>query len=243
MTEDIVPELLDKIQRQFNTNYRNDKTVQTLLDKINSGKATYDDLNEYSVKVGEILSKSFQNNLSSEVLPDGKMYFNIADRILKSTLGKNYDLVATAAEKVQSELNKQAGIGLKAIKPKLDDSRIKNMVDKISEIDDFDEVKSTLHEPVIDFTQKAVDDAIQQNTEFQYKSGLKPKIVRTMDSSAELSCNWCPQWEGTWEYPNVPAEVFQRHTGCRCTLSYNGNELKPHIGTGKKSRRTTNTFR
>lgn len=42
------------------------------------------------------------------------MYFNIADRILRETLGKNYDLVATASEKVQSQLNKQAGIGLKA---------------------------------------------------------------------------------------------------------------------------------
>lgn len=58
--EDITPELLNDIQKQFNRDYGANKAVQNLLDKINNGKANYDDLNEYAQKIGEILAQSFQ---------------------------------------------------------------------------------------------------------------------------------------------------------------------------------------
>lgn len=60
--EDITPELLNDIQKQFNRDYGANKAVQNLLDKINNGKANYDDLNEYaqkSVKYWHNLSKEF----------------------------------------------------------------------------------------------------------------------------------------------------------------------------------------
>lgn len=242
MAEDITPALLDEIQKQFNRDYGTDSKVQKLLDKINNGNANYDDVNAYAQKIGEILAKSFQDNLSSEVLPDGKMYFNIADRILRTTLGKNYDLVSIASEKVQSQLNKQAGIGLKAIKPVLDDDRIKGFVDRLDSEEDFDTVKWLLDEPVVNFTQKAVDDAIEQNAEFQYKTGLKPKIIRTLEPS-ERTCKWCEGLAGEYTYPNVPSEVFQRHDRCRCNVSYDGSNLRAYTGRGRRSQRSSNTFR
>lgn len=240
--EDITPELLNDIQKQFNRDYGANKAVQNLLDKINNGKANYDDLNEYAQKIGEILAQSFQKNLSSDVLPDGKMYFNIADRILRTTLGKNYDLVATASEKVQSELNKQAGIGLKAKKPVLDDDRIKGFIERIVSEDDFDQVKWILDEPVVNFTQKAVDDSVQQNVDFQYRAGLKPKVIRTLEPS-EHTCKWCEGLAGVYTYPDVPGEVFQRHDSCRCSVTYDGSQLKAYKGTGRRSQRSSNTFR
>ena len=241
MAEDITPALLDKIQKQFNKDYGNDKSVQKLIEKINNGNANYDDVNTYAQRIGEILAKSFQNNLSSEILPDGKMYFNIADRILRTTLGKNYDLVATASEKVQSQLNKNAGIGLKAIKPVLDEDRIKGFVNRLDSEDDFDNVKWILDEPVVNFTQKAVDDSIEQNAEFQYRTGLKPKIIRTLEPN-ERTCEWCEKLAGEYTYP-VPGEVFQRHDRCRCNVSYDGSNLRAYTGKGRRSQRSSNTFR
>lgn len=240
MAEDITPQLLDKIQRQFNNDYGSNKAIKDLLDKINNGKANYQDLNQYAIKTGEILAKSFQDNLSSDVLPDGRMYYNIANRILHETLGRNYDLVATAAEKVQTELNKQSGTGLKAIKPVLDEDRIDGFVERLDSEPNFDDVKWILDEPVVNFTQKAVDDATKQNCDFQYRAGLKPKVERIAEHGC---CKWCDGIAGAYTYPDVPSEVFQRHDSCRCVVIYDGSRLKPHMGTSKRSNRTYNTFR
>ncbi|MDK6788265.1 hypothetical protein QP330_10485, partial [Actinotignum timonense] len=63
--------------------------------------------------MGEILSKVLGSSLSNDTLPDGKMYYNIAKRLLNETLGRNYELVSSYASDVQKQLNERANIHLK----------------------------------------------------------------------------------------------------------------------------------
>ena len=50
-----------------------------------------------------------------------------------------------------------------------------------------------LREPIINFTQAIVDDAVRANADFQSKAGLNPKIVRT---STRKCCAWCNSLAG-----------------------------------------------
>ena len=81
----------------------------------------------------------------------------------------------------------------------------------------YREVKWLLDEPVKNFTQSVVDNTIKANSEFQYKAGLRPKIIR---KEAGNCCDWCKEVVGVYEYPDVPKDVWRRHRFCRCTVDY-----------------------
>lgn len=215
--DDIVPELLKKIRDDFDNRYKSNDSVKRIIEKITSGEASYEDAYEYAYEVGEMLSKSFLNNLSSDVLPDGKMYYNIAQRILDPTMKQDYMLITDVTSKIQTFLNKKSNIGIKAIIPELNQDRIDGIVNRISSEDNFSNVSWILKDPIKNFSINIVDDSIKENVEFHAKSGMKPKIVRKLSGNC---CDWCRSLAGTYVYPNVPDDVYRRHNNCRCTVDY-----------------------
>lgn len=213
---DIVPELLSKIEKDFNKQFANSSKLKALRGLIDNKQATYEQANEYAIEIGEILARSFKTHISSSILPDGRMYFNIGERILNPTLTKNYELVTNIAKEIQEELNRQVGIGLKVSVPKVDKGKIKGFVDRLSS-ELFDDVSWILQEPIINFTHNGVNDVLEANASFQANVGLKPKIKRTLVGGA---CDWCVSLAGTYSYPDVPKDVYKRHERCRCTVEY-----------------------
>lgn len=222
--DDIVPELLEKIKADFFEQAEKSAELERLLLLVRSGKANFIDAHEFSTKLGQILSEALQNNISGLILPDGKMHFNIASRILNETLGTNHKMVSTYAKQVQEALNKEAGIGLKSIQAPINQERIDGLVNRLSYEEKFDDVSWILKEPIVNFNQNIVDTHIKVNADFHFKSGLKPKIVRTTDGNC---CAWCSKLAGVYTYPGVNKDVFRRHDRCTCTLDY-------HPGDGKK---------
>ena len=215
--EDIAPKLLEKIQKDFQTMLDKSEIISRLYKKVRDGTATYKEANEYSVEVGHILADVYGNNLSSEVLPDGKMYYNIAKRIISPTMENNYHLITEVTKEVQNSLNSEARIGIKPMIPELNRDRINGIINRLSREAVFDDVKWILEEPIVNFCQSIVDDAIKVNAEFHGKAGMKPKIIRKMAGNC---CEWCREVAGTYSYPNVPDDVYRRHQRCRCTVDY-----------------------
>lgn len=215
--EDIAPELLSKIQNDFKAAVKNNDKLTKIFAKVQSGTATYNEANEYAIEAGEILAKSYKKHISSSVLPDGKMYYNIAERVITPTLTDNYNLVANITTEIQKSLNEAANIGIKAITPKLNQDRIDGIINRISSEDNFDDVAWILDEPVKTFSQSIVDDSIRDNAEFHAKAGLRPKIVRRLAGGC---CEWCAKLAGSYTYPDVPKDVYRRHERCRCTVNY-----------------------
>ncbi|SFE13428.1 hypothetical protein SAMN02910327_00412 [Peptostreptococcaceae bacterium pGA-8] len=231
MANDIVPELLAQIQKDFEEAYKDNSKVKNALKKIKKGTATHTDSNEFAEALGDILSQSFAKKLSSEALPGGKMYYNIADRIINETLGQNYKLISDYAAKVQNQLNQQSGISFKAVKPIKNQEKIDGIINKIASADNYDEVAWVLDEPVVNFSQSIVDDTIKANADFHNKLGMKPKIERI---SAGHCCDWCIALAGKYAYPDVPKDIFRRHRFCRCTVEYNpGDGKKQNVHTKK----------
>lgn len=214
--EDIAPQLLESIRREFSDKIAANPKIRALYKRIQGGKATYADAEDYAYLVGQALSQAFGNHLSSAVLPDGRMYYNIADRVLRPLLEEDHGIISDAAAKVQTALNKKAGIGLKSQTVAVNTDRIDGIVDKVSNAETFDDVAWVLDEPVKNFSMNVVDETLRANVDFQGKAGRTPKVIRT---SERKCCDWCSQLSGVYEYP-VDREVYRRHERCRCKVEY-----------------------
>lgn len=211
MTDDIVPKLLEDLKKEFLSKYKANKKIPKLLENKNHANAYL-----YAQEVGDILAEVFESKLSASILPDGKMYFNIGERILNETLGNNHKLVTDYAVELQTALNKEAGIGLKPKKNKINQDRVDGLVNRLSAEDNFDEVKWILKDPVANFSRSVIDDFIMTNADFHAKAGLKPKITRYVISE---HCEWCDKLAGTYDYP-VDRIIYARHENCDCVVEY-----------------------
>lgn len=225
--KDIAPELLDKIRKEFEEECQKSAEIKRITKTLNLKTATYKEANEYAIEVGKILASVYKHNLSSVVLPDGKMYYNIAKRVLEPTMEDAGGIIWNIAQKVQENLNQKAGIGIKVIPPPKND-KIKGIIDRVSSESNYDKVSWILDEPVKTYSQSIIDNTIKANAEFHHKSGMTPKIIRTVAGSC---CAWCQAVAGSYTYPNVPKDVYRRHQRCRCTVDYypgNGKVQNTH---------------
>lgn len=219
-SKDIVPGIYDEIDKTFKFKAKESKTIKDKLKVLKNKKADYKDANEFAVEVGKILSNTFQNKIKTGDLPDGKMYYNIAKRLIEPNMVRNHDLVSEYSKEVQSILNKQANISIKAQEADLNQDKIDKLVDKISEYDSFEKGKWLLDEPIKNFTQSIVDDTIKKNADLHAKSGLSPKIERYTNGKC---CDWCDKLAGIYNYEDVKNtgnEVFRRHRHCDCLVIY-----------------------
>ena len=105
---------------------------------------------------------------------------------------------------------------MKAQTVEFDKDKAKGIIDKVC-ADTYEKTKWLLNEPVKTFSKNVVDNTIQKNVEFQGKSGLSPKIVRRASAGA---CKWCLAVAGTYSYPDVPKDVYRRHSNCDCVVEY-----------------------
>lgn len=235
VTVDISDGLLAKIRTGFQNEFNSDKKITALYKKISDGSISFIDANEFSIRVGEILSRQFKKRISADILPDGKMYYNIAKKVIAPALGDDYKLISDVCENIQRNIYSANMLGLKPIPTGVNTSRVNGIAWKMSEYDKFDDAAWLLGEPIINFSQSIVDEFIQVNTQFQYESGLDPKIIRTVVSGC---CEWCQGLAGTYNYEDVSNtgnNVFRRHNRCRCTVDYVLNRKKQNVHTKKWS--------
>ncbi|MER0122416.1 hypothetical protein ABQH43_01610 [Streptococcus sp. ZJ100] len=240
MDKDIVPDLLASIEADFEQSFGKSEVVAAAFEALKEKQATYKTVNELAIEVGDILSQALGASLSADKLPDGKMYYNIAKRLLEDTLGRNFDIVSGYARDVQQLLNERAGLGLKVQVPALNQDKIDGLVNRLSTADDFESVKWLLGDPIVTFTQGIVDDTIQENVEFHAKVGLSPKITREHVGNC---CDWCRGLAGTYDYPKVPKDVYRRHGNCRCVVDYKpGDGKKKNVWSKKWSKESADVL-
>ena len=146
------------------------------------------------------------------------MYYNIAERTVRPTIEQSHELFGEAAAQIQKQLNENAGIGLRAVTPKLDEERVRGIIDKVSDAPLFEDVRWVLNEPIRVLVQSFADEFVKANAEFQADAGLSPTITRTVAGGC---CQWCRALAGKYTYPNdVPDDVYRRHAYCRCLVTY-----------------------
>ena len=231
MAEDIVPGLLEKVQSDYRELRENDEELARISERTAAGSADGKDLDAYAVREGELLAEALRRNVSGDILPNGKMYFNIANRVLPPVLKENYGNVADMSQRIITGMNERAGIHIKAQRPELNEDRVKGLVNLAATADQYEDRQKELEGDVVNFSQSVGTDTVRKNADFQYQAGLSPKIHRTAEGGC---CKWCSGLSGTYDYGSVKGtgnEVWQRHRDCRCVVEFdpgNGRRQNAH---------------
>lgn len=231
--EDIAPQLIEAVIEEFHKAYAGSLIIQKLLAKVQNGTATYAQAQEYSLEVSRLIGSAYEKYISSAALPDGRMYYNIASRLIPSTLDENYQLVSDYAVEVQKRLNAQAKIGMKPQTAAKNQDRIDGLVDLVSSAEQYDDVCDELLVAFENFSQNIVDETIKVNATSQYRAGMRPKIIRRAESRC---CAWCSALAGEYDYPDVPDDIYRRHENCRCSVEYDpadGKRKRQNVHTKK----------
>lgn len=131
---DIVPELYAEILKDFKQNCASDTNIQKFAKKLKAGTATQADAAEYSKRLSKAASKALLKNLTSEKLPDGRLYWNIANRTVKPLLKTVHEMTVDAASEIVTAENRKNNIGIKPVKPPFPEERADTFINKLVNI-------------------------------------------------------------------------------------------------------------
>jgi hypothetical protein len=223
---DIGAELLGKIRAEFQNSCKADKYIQSVLKKIEGGTAKMEEVALLSKQLGFRVSQAIGTHVNVAALPDGKMYYNIADTILTGVLKDNYDVINSAAAECQKALDSQAGINITPQQAAFPTERVQAVVNAAS-VPDIAEDKMIrrMTAPAQNITESFYNDYVQTNVKFRSDAGLDCYIIRNDHGGC---CEWCAKLAGKYHYPeDVPKDVYHRHDNCGCTVTYlNGRKAQ-----------------
>ena len=223
MAADIVPELLQTIQAMFREEMEYNPIIKRYQKMLEKGTAGFVQADRYAYEVGRTMSTCLSVGFAGAPLPDGRIYYNIADRIITPMLEEEFDVITDATKKIITKMNRQAGLNLQAMQPDINMDRIKGIVDAVSSQEELGAALEYLQEPVENFGVHTVDDTIRHNAKVQKGAGLRPKIVRTTNGRC---CKWCEELAGEYDYPVSNPEVYQRHENCNCVIEFHPTRMR-----------------
>lgn len=232
MVKDVVPELQDQIGTRFRSSILRDRTLQRVGKRIETGRADLSDAHAFAERLGFNLSDALVGTLTQENLPNGTLYYNIAERTVIPALENNYELVNEAAATIQKTIDQQVGIGLGSVRADFPLERIQNLIDKMTADDiTYEQVIRWLMEPIVNNSEAFADDYIRANADFRAKAGLRTKITRRV---ANNCCDWCAAMAGSWVYGSEPPDIYRRHEFCRCTVTYQSDKTSQNVWSKRK---------
>lgn len=228
--EDIAPALYKQIENDFSTAVKSDSTISTLAAKLNKRPLTDTEFRMISTRLGKHASDALKKTLTVDNLPDGRMYWNIAERTIKPIMDQIYT-TENGLQILSLRLkDKAAGINIGITKGV-------NPAERINEIMDFacnsttpEELANALNLPVKTTALDFDDDFMSANAEMRDALGFQQVITREYDGvglgNGRRPCNWCIGRAGTYySYTEAKeAGAFERHTGCGCTISWDSSD-------------------
>ena len=226
-------EVLARILDEMAGGMESSRKAQRIAEKISQGKGTYEDALDYAQESGRVMNRSLRSHLP-EVLTDGRLFRADADQVVRKPMETSGRQVAEVAAEIQQRLNEEAGIGIRAIEPELNEDQITGIITDICNADSYDAGKDRLFTQIENFLEGTVDDCVQENADFHYQAGLSPRIVR---QTVGKCCEWCSKLAGTYDYEDVKDkgnDVFRRHKNCHCIVSYdpgNGSKRRQNVHT------------
>lgn len=229
--KDVAPEIIEAILKDFEESMSSPTIViQQLEEQAKQIGANYGLAYRYAGEVNNALNKAIRDNLTADVLPDGNLYYNIAERVFGVTLKRGHDFVTDFAKIVQNSINKENGVGLKPVSSPFNEDRAKGIAKYVAynrlDPTPYDEViQKKISDAVENYLFNSVDETIRENAELHSKVGLHAVIKRIVSSSKP--CERCQNLQGTYDYEDVRGSgnpVFQRHTRCHCIVLYKSSK-------------------
>lgn len=229
MALDVVPQLNQIIGSAFKGYVMKDRQIAKISKRIRDGTADLADAHDYAQRLGEDLSRALIGSLTPETLPNGTLYYNIAQRTIIPGLENNYQLINKAAGDIQKSIDQKNGIGLGVVTADFPIQRINGLIDKMTSGELlYDYAVKWLAEPIVNNSEAFADDFVEANCNFRHDVGLKATITRI---AAPGCCEWCSKMEGTYEYGSEPADIYRRHENCRCIVTFKSQKTSQNVWT------------
>lgn len=134
MNKDIVPELLEKIVNEYKRQVKKNKFITTFHKRLENRTAKDSEVSLYGNELGDCASKAFLKYVVPDNLPEGKLYWNIAERIIETLLKDVYERVNNAAEVVQKTKDESGNINIKPQHAPFPKGKIHGLIDKAIEV-------------------------------------------------------------------------------------------------------------
>lgn len=111
---DVSPAIYEKVNKRFEYLIARNEKIKRAEKRLKEGKATFADAYEYAQNLGYCLADAF-SLISDDDLPDGRMYYNIAEKAVKPFLERSAGMCEDYSNKVVKLLNEKAGLGLNPV--------------------------------------------------------------------------------------------------------------------------------
>ena len=227
-------ELRSRIRRMFSERFDKDPEVERIYKMLRNRSADYADAQRFAIAVGDILSECLQAEDYS-----GVNLYELADDIV-GMLDQNVRLVDQVCDVIQGQMNESANIGIEPVVPKMSADRKQGIRDMVVNANSNETIRNAVAQSVTNYGQAYVDEWVKTNAEFQIKSGLGATIVRVWSGSYPSHdtkhTDYCKELAGVYQYESGAQNymrkggnmwsveggrnIFARHKGCRCTVSF-----------------------
>ena len=224
--------VIENIINHFDKGFKQSDKIKSALEVLKENKATFKNANDLAMEVGNILSDAFKDTLNSDMLYNEKMYQEMAEKLVNSSLKKAHEVISDYSTSVMENLNKVSKVSGGVVTPSFNQNKANGIVTRLVR-DEFEKVKWILDAPVKTFCQSVVDDTVKVNVKHHARLGLKPVVKRVSSGNC---CDWCNKLAGVYDYPDVPKDVYRRHHRCDCVLEYfPGDGKKQNVWKKKKT--------
>lgn len=208
--------VIENIINHFDKGFKQSDKIKSALEVLKENKATFKNANDLAMEVGNILSDVFKDTLNSDMLYNKKMYQEMAEKLVNSSLKKAHEVISDYSTSVMENLNKVSKVSGGVVTPSFNQNKANGIVTRLVR-DEFEKVKWILDAPVKTFCQSVVDDTVKVNVKHHARLGLKPVVKRVSSGNC---CDWCNKIAGVYDYPDVPKDVYRRHNRCDCVVEY-----------------------
>lgn len=208
------------IYESFYSSFNSHPDIKALAEKLTAKTATHDDAYRFSEVVSKILGDNFE--ISGDVSGE-----------LSKAFGIQFEEVDGYARNVQQIVNEKSGVKLNAIAQEARNN--KKVLTYLTGLDD-NELTTKLEEQLTQLGYKVVDGSIRANASYQDKLGFKSYVTRHYegmhkehtnhkDGGKLVDCKWCKNLARGSPYlyvdvKNAGNDVWKRHEGCRCRMSF-----------------------
>lgn len=213
-------EALARIRKSLQRSVDETPAVKSLIEKIRSGKATYQDTALYARWAATNLGLSL-----SHVVCD----IDLSDRaaVCKALLLDQYEDINGFIDMVQAELDSRFGIQLAPHRAPFNDERADTIGHSLADTTRPDEVIRRRAQSATATATKAIhDDRMKAEARFRSRAGLKCHITRTAVGGC---CPWCSDVAGRYEYGEEPDDIYRRHDNCDCTVTFENGRQRQDV--------------
>lgn len=131
MNNDVVPSLIEKVFNSFNKSVENSSQIKAFYGAIDKKKANMQDVQKYAKLLGSLGASAILEHLTKDNLPNGILYWNIAERIITPLFEEIHKMVNQHYAIVQEYGDQKKGINLKPIEAPFPNDRIREFIDTL----------------------------------------------------------------------------------------------------------------